>query len=151
MSKADELYSLLEPKVTELGYKCKEITFDKIGQDWILTVYIDNDNHDISIDDCEIVSRTLSPYLDETDPIEPSYILEVSSPGIDRPLKTNEDFNDAIGTMIEVKLYKKFNGKKEFIGELLENTDDTFTIAVDKDEITFNKKEVSKVAPAIIF
>lgn len=146
--KITDLFELLEPKVSGLGYKCKDITFNKNGKDWVLTVFIDNDEP-ISLDDCEKVSRVLSDYLDETDPIEQSYILEVSSPGIDAPLITDEDFSNNIDQLVEVNLYKKFNNKKKFVGTLKSFDNDSFTIEEEDNEITFNKNEVSKVAPYI--
>ena len=151
MSKESELKDLLSPLVTEEGYRCKDVTFEKSGQNWILTVFIDNTDHTISLDDCEFVSRSLSDYLDEVDPIEQSYILEVSSPGIDAPLKSKEDFDENIGNMIEVKLYRKKDGKKEFSGELIKSDENTFTILDEKNEIEFEMSEVSKVAPMVIF
>ena len=150
MSKADELYSLLEPLVTEAGYKCKDVTFEKSGKNWVLTVYIDNDEG-ISLEDCETVSQILSPFLDETDPIEPSYLLEVSSPGIDRPLKTDEDLEENIGEIVDVKLYSKVDGQKTYQGNLESFDSDTITIETDKKKISFNKDNISKISPAVIF
>ena len=131
MSKADELYELLEPVVTREGYKCKDVTFEKHGKTWILTVYIDKDG-EISLEDCEQVSRALSPFLDEVDPIEPSYLLEVSSPGIDRPLKTDEDLKENLEEVVDIKLFRKVDGKKTYQGKLKDFNDNTISIELDK-------------------
>ena len=86
VSKEFFLEELTAPVVESLGYELTDLTFEKQGKDWCLTLFIDSESG-ISLDDCEIVSRQISELLDEKDPIEQSYFLEVSSPGMDRPLK----------------------------------------------------------------
>ena len=96
---------LLEPIVAERGLELVDLEFVKEGANWYLRVYIDKEGG-VSIDDCEAVSRALEAKLDEKDPIEQAYVLEVSSPGIDRPLKKDADFIRFQGEIIDVKLYK---------------------------------------------
>lgn len=148
MSKINELKELLKPVVEEAGYECVDITFEKSGDDWILTTFIDNGGN-ISLEDCEKVSRILSPFLDEKDPIEQSYLLEVSSPGIDRPLVTEEDYKRNLGEEIEVKLYQKINGKKSFIGLLKEYNDNNIILETEDGEVELELSKISKAAPYI--
>ena len=101
--------------------------------------------------DCEAVSRAVDPILDEADPIEQAYYLSVSSIGIDRPLKKDRDYQRSLGSPITVKLYAPLKGKKEYTGELLSFTPDSFTISVKGEEMTFQKKDASKVQPYIDF
>jgi len=97
-----------------------DVEFLKEGSDWVLRIFLENKNGDLTIEECEKVSRALSMILDEEDPIDKSYILEVSSPGLERPLKTEEDFERFKGELIAVKTFKKIEGQKEFIGILKE-------------------------------
>ena len=97
-----------------------DVEFLKEGSDWILRIFLENKDGDLTIEECEKVSRALSMILDEEDPIDKSYILEVSSPGLERPLKTEEDFERFKGELIAVKTFKKIDGQKEFIGILKE-------------------------------
>ena len=87
-------------------------------RDRYLRVFVDKDGG-VSIDDCEIISRALEKILDENDPIEQAYFLEISSPGIDRPLKKKEDFIKFNGETVDVKLYRPIEGSKEYTGKLL--------------------------------
>lgn len=100
--------------------KLIDVEFLKEGSDWILRIFLENKDGDLTIEECEKVSRALSVILDEEDPIDKSYILEVSSPGLERPLKTEEDFERFKGELIAVKTFKKIEGQKEFIGTLKE-------------------------------
>ena len=110
-----------------------------------LTVYIDKPGG-VGLDDCERVSREIDPMIEDADPIADSYMLCVSSPGIDRPLKTERDFKRSVGKTVEVKLYKAFEGKKEFVGILTRYDSEGFTIQTDEEtEMTFTNKETALV------
>ncbi len=111
-----------------------DVEFLKEGSDWVLRIFLENKDGDLTIEECEKVSRSLSIILDEEDPIDKSYILEVSSPGLERPLKTEEDFERFRGELIAVKTFKKINGEKEFIGTLKEFADDQITLILDDDQ-----------------
>lgn len=95
-----------------------DIEYKKEGPNWYLRLFIDKPEG-VNLEDCQLVSEHLSEILDEIDPIEQSYILEVSSPGLDRPLKTAKDYEKFKNSTIEIKLYTPFNGKKEYIGKLI--------------------------------
>lgn len=118
MSKTvDTVRELAEPIVEEEGLELVDVEYVKEGPDYYLRVFIDRlDDNSVSLEDCEIVSNRLSEKLDEVDPIEGSYILEVSSPGVERPLKKIEDFDRFQGSLAYVKTYATIDGMKEFTG-----------------------------------
>lgn len=142
---------LLIPIIEEKNLELVDIEFVKEGPNWYLRIYIDKENG-VSIDDCEVISKALEKRLDETDPIEQAYILEVSSPGIDRPLKKEKDFIKYAGEIVDIKLYKPFDGKKEYQGELKGLQDKIITIIEeDGKEISFTQKEIASIRLAVIF
>ncbi|MEF9918692.1 MAG: ribosome maturation factor RimP [Eubacterium sp.] len=150
-SKEAMLEALIAPVVLEKGYECADVTFEKAGADWFLTVYIDRPEG-ISIEDCEVVSRCLSPFLDEKDPIEQSYFLEVSSPGIDRPLKKERDFLKQMDKRIVLSFYAPIDGSKQLSGILKAYTGENLTLQLDNDELKeFEMRGISKVSPEIEF
>ena len=113
-------------------------------------MYIDKPEG-VSIHDCEAVSRPLSDALDQADPIEGSYVLEVSSAGADRPLKKPEHFEQFIGAEVEVRLYRPADGRKDHVGTLLAYQDGDVTIAAPQGERTFPKKDVARVRLSVRF
>ena len=142
---------LLEPIVDANGLELVDLEFAKEGANWYLRVYIDK-NGGVSIDDCEMVSRALEAKLDEKDPIEQAYILEVSSPGIDRPLKKEADFVKYQGEIIDVKLYKAQGGSKQFQGKLLSLENSVLSIEEENGNVvTFEQKDIASVRLAVIF
>ena len=129
--------------------KLADLEFVKEGANWYLRVYIDKEGG-VTIDDCEAVSRALEAKLDEADPIEQAYILEVSSPGIDRPLKKDEDFVKYQGEMIDVKLYKAQEGRKQFQGKLLGLADGVVSLEEDGKIFAFERKDIASVRLAVL-
>lgn len=109
-----------------------------------LKVYIDN-NKGIDLDSCELFSRALGKELDEKDLIKDFYFLEVSSPGLNRRLKKDKDFESSIGKKIEVGLFSKQDGKKQFIGKLLFFDKDFLEIESGEENIKIDRKNISKV------
>ncbi|NLI89203.1 MAG: ribosome maturation factor RimP [Epulopiscium sp.] len=141
----------LEPIVAEYNYELVDIEYIKEGPNWYLRIYIDKPGG-ITIDDCEKTSRALEEILDEKDPIEGAYILEVSSPGLDRPLKKAADFKRNIGKIIDIKLYTPHNNQKEYQGKLDRFEDNMVTIITEEDEaVSFKLKDIAIAKPAIIF
>ena len=120
--------TLLEPIITRLGFELVDVEYVKEGGQWYLRAYIDKPGG-ITVDDCEAVSREFSDILDEKDYIEDSYIFEVSSPGLGRPLKKEKDFKRSLGEEVEVRTYRAIDHQKEFIGILDGYDKDTVTIA----------------------
>jgi len=122
-----------------------EVEFVKEGSEWILRVFLENSNGDLTIEECEKVSRSLSAVLDEEDPIDNKYILEVSSPGLERPLKNEADFQRFKGELIAVTTYKKIDGKKEFIGNLKDYNDGKIVIELKEGtEVELDDKIVAR-------
>ena len=142
-STVEQVWEIAQPIAQGLGLEIWDIRFVKEGADWYLRIFIDKEGG-VSIDDCEAVSRPLSDRLDEVDPIEGSYVLEVGSAGADRPLKKPEHFTRFLGEQVEVRLYRPVNGRKDFHGALTayENGDVTITPA-DGGPMTFAKKDVA--------
>lgn len=135
----------IEPTVTELGYRIWDVTYSKIGADYHLEITIDNDEG-INIDDCEKVHRAIDPILDECDPIEGFYYLEVSSPGIERELRTEEHFSLSLGEKVEIRLFAPRDGAKSLTGELVAYENGRITLATDAAEILLESGEYSKVS-----
>ena len=141
----------LEPIVTELGYELCEVEYSKKPNGMNLTIFIAHPDG-IKIEDCEKVHRTIDPILDEIDPTDGApYTLNVSSLGLDRPIKTDKDYNRNLGKMVTIKLFVNKEGKKEFVGKLIEKIDDVITIEVDGQPVKFNKSEVALCQLYIIF
>lgn len=123
-AKAEEL---ITPIIEANHFELVDMEYVKEGSNWYLRAYIDKDGG-ITVDDCELVSRAFSDLLDKEDFIEDSYILEVSSPGLGRPLKKDKDFKRNIGNEVELRLYKAVNKVKEDVGILTAFDKDTVTI-----------------------
>jgi ribosome maturation factor RimP len=124
-----------------------EVDYTKENNIYYLKVYLDTEDG-ITIDQCSDVSRALSNKLDELDYIEDSYFLEVSSPGIDRPFKTNEDFKRNLNKLIEVNLYAKKNGEKLYVGKLINIEGDSITIKIENKENKEIKFKIDEIAKA---
>lgn len=152
VSSEKRIEQMLEPTVSRMGYELVDVEFVKEGPNWYLRIFVDKEGG-VTIDDCEIISKELEKVLDENDPIEQAYFLEISSPGIDRPLKKKEDFIKFNGEMIDIKLYKPFEGSKEYSGKLVgyDENDGTVTIEIDSKNISFAKKEIASIRLAVIF
>jgi ribosome maturation factor RimP len=134
---------LLAPVFEEGEIELYDVDFLKEGANWYLRVFIDKEGG-VSINDCEAVSRKAEKILDERDPIEQSYILEVSSPGIDRPLRRDSDYSKFKGERVDVRLYKAVDKKKDFTGVLEGLIDDEIVIIGDTGErLSFPKAIVA--------
>jgi len=142
---SETVINIARPIAEGLGLVLVDVEFVREGKDWYLRVYIDKDGG-VTLDDCEAVSRPLSDKLDKLDPIPQAYLLEVSSPGVERPFKTSRDFEKAIGENVRVKLYKAINGRKTIDGILEKYDGETVTILTDEDvrEI-YQLKDISKI------
>ena len=155
MAKTANIASMAEkiitPCVEKLGYRIWDVEFVKEGAGWYLRITIDSDDG-IDIDDCEKVSRAISPLLDEADPIEQNYTLEVSSPGLTRPLKKENDFKRSIGKIVEIKTYTKIDNCKDFEGELTAYDEETVTILTeDEKELKIARKDISMIRLAFVY
>lgn len=146
-----KIIDIVLPIVEDNGFELVEVELVKEYKDLFLRIYIDKEGG-ILIDDCQLISNMISPKLDEHDVIKEKYFLEVSSPGLDRPLKREKDFLKNKGNEIEIKLYKPIDNKKMFVGVLDEYTGEQIHI-LDKDEnkIEFDIKDVALVKKVIKF
>ncbi|RAU44946.1 ribosome maturation factor RimP [Pseudomonas sp. RIT412] len=132
-SKLEQLQALLAPVVEGLGYQCWGIEFISQGRHSLLRIYIDKEGG-ILVDDCEGVSRQVSGVLDVEDPISSEYTLEVSSPGMDRPLFTLEQFASHAGEQVKIKLRSPFEGRRNFQGLLRGVEEQDVVVQVDAHE-----------------
>ena len=141
----------LDPIVEEYGFELVDVEYVKEGSTWYLRSYIDKPGG-ISIDDCEKVSRRLSDLLDQEDFIEDAYIMEVSSPGLGRPLKKEKDFRRSLGEEVEIRTYRMIDKQKEFTGILKDYDENTVTITLaDETEKTFDKDDIALIRLAFDF
>lgn len=146
----DIVAEIAGPIVERHSFELVDVEFIKEGANWYLRIYIDKPGG-ITIDDCQIVSEEISDILDKKDPIEQSYFLEVSSPGLDRPLKKDSDFEKFKGELVEVKVYKPIDGRKVFEGELVGLVDDKIVIEIDNRNVEFQRDQVAVVRRVIKF
>ncbi len=143
-----------EDFLAEQNLELYNVEFQKEGKDWFLRVYIDKTGEAagyISTDDCELVSRFLSEKLDEADPIEQNYYLEVSSPGMDRALITEEHYRRYTGQLVDVKLYTGIDGKKTYQGILKGLDNGILVIETDGKTVELPFDKVAKTNLAVIF
>ena len=134
----------------EHQFELVDIEYVSEGGTFYLRVYIDKPGG-ITVDDCEVVSRKVSDLLDKKDFIDDSYLLEVSSPGLGRQLKKDKDFDRSMGKEVEIRLYKPFQGRKEYKGVLQAYSKDIVTIRDDEGEITLNRAEIALIRLAFDF
>ncbi|MCX7711834.1 MAG: ribosome maturation factor RimP [Clostridia bacterium] len=147
----DAVTELVKPITDQHSFELVDVEFIKEGANWYLRIYIDKPKG-ITIDDCQVVSEELSEKLDKEDPIEQSYFLEVSSPGLERPLKKDRDFEKYKGEVVEVKLFEALDGRKIFEGELLGLIDDRIVVKPEKgSEMAFDRDKVALVRRVIKF
>lgn len=139
---AERVYSLIKETVEAQGVELWDVRFLKEGATWYLRVFIDKPDG-ISIDDCTNVSHAIDPIIDEADPIDISYYLEVCSPGIERELSRPHHYEKVKGQKIKLKLYKALDGKKEFIG-ILKDVGENIALETDGEIKTFPLSAVSK-------
>jgi len=144
----DVLKNMLEPAVHAVGMQLWGIEFLAQGKHSILRIYIDSDNG-VTIDDCEAVSHQVSGILDVEDPIKSEYHLEVSSPGMDRPLFTLEQVARYVGETLKVKLQMAISGRRNFSGTLASVQGDVLTFEVDGQPltVTFNQIDKANLVP----
>ena len=139
---AEKVYGLIKETVEAEGVNLWDVRFLKEGASWYLRVFIDKPEG-ISIDDCTNVSHAIDPIIDEADPIDVSYYLEVCSAGLERELTRQSHFEACVGKRVKIKLYKALDGVKEFTG-VLKAAADTVTIETEGGEYEFEFKDISK-------
>ena len=140
----------LIPIMEEHQFELVDVEWVKEAGTWYLRAYVDKEGG-ISVDDCEIVSRRLSDWLAKEDFITESYILEVSSPGLGRPLKKEKDFARSLGKDVDVKLYRARDKRKDFTGVLKAYDEQTVTIEEEGEELVFERGEIALIRLAFDF
>lgn len=147
MKSAKNVVSLVTPLAEqvagELGYIVWDIDYVKEGTEWFLRIDIDKESG-VGIDDCERYSRTIDPLLDEIDPIEEQYTLQISSPGLERVIKNDFHLEHCLHQPVCVRLYAPLNGFKEYIGDLVSYTEETVTVYVD-ELVEIPRKAIGKM------
>ena len=153
MNKKDlkkEIYPLAEEVAEELGYEIVDIEFQKGSKHDLLSIFIYK-KEDIDLNDCTDMSRNLEKKLDNLEILENPYYLEISSPGLDRPLKTKDDYRRNVGKEVDLKLYAPIDGKKEF-SFVLDKYDDEFVYCnIDGEELKIPIKSISSMKQTIKF
>ena len=155
MSKRDEYEKRVEaylmPVMEKNQFELVDVEYVKEAGTWYLRAYIDKEGG-FTVDDCELVSRQLGEWLDREDFIDDSYILEVSSPGLGRPLKKERDFARSIGAEVEIRTYRMVEGRKEFTGVLEKYDSESVTVSYeDGTKQNFDRKEIALIRLAFDF
>ena len=150
MKVEDVVYEIAKPVTDKHHFELVEVEYKKEGGEWYLRIYIDKDGG-VTIDDCQLVSEEVSELLDQADPIDNSYIFEVSSPGIERPLKTERDYQKSMGKLVEAKLFAPIDGKKVIEGILTGYTDTSVELEQNKNKIVLEKQQIAIIKPVIVF
>jgi len=141
-SKCEEL---ITPIIEENKFELVDVEYVKEGSNYYLRVYIDKPGG-ITVDDCEVVSRSFNEILDSEDFIEDSYIFEVSSPGLGRPLKKDRDFERSIGEEVDIKLYRAIDKSKDYTGVLKAYTEQTVDVEFEDGQVkTFDRKDIALI------
>ena len=155
MARRDEYESRVEkfliPIMEENNFELVDVEYVREVGVWYLRAYIDKEGG-IAVDDCEIISRKLGEWLDKEDFIDDSYILEVSSPGLGRPLKKEKDFVRSMGKDVDVRLYRQIDKQKEFTGALSAYDENTVTLTMeDGSQMVFEKADIALIRLALDF
>lgn len=150
---SDKVMNFAKPIVEDLGYELVEVEYAKKFDGYTLTLFIYNKDNPITLNDCEKVSRTLDEPLDELDPTKGQpYNFNVSSLGLDRPIKTDGDFSRNINKEIEIKLYSPIDKKKQYVGYLRDFNKDTITLEIKGNKIIeITRAQIAKANLAIHF
>ena len=142
--------ALIMPIIEANHFELVDVEWVKEGSNWFLRAYIDKEGG-ITVDDCEVVSRAFSEKLDEEDFIDTAYIMEVSSPGLGRPLKKEKDYLRNMGKELEIRTYRAIDREKEFYGILKAYDADSVTIENEDGERTFLKADIALIRQAFDF
>lgn len=142
----EKVEQLIKTRVEELGYQLYDVQYVKEGQNYFLRIFIEKENGDIDLNDCEKVNDGINEVLDSADYIKDQYFLEVSSTGIEKVLRKDKHLESNIGNKIEVKLFKPINKQKEFVGNLKSFNEEEIILSLDNQtEIKINRKEISLI------
>lgn len=143
----EKIENRIKPIIEEIGYNLYDVQYAKEGKDYFLRIFIEKDNGDVDLDDCEKVNNAITDVLDEEDYIKEQYFLEVSSTGVEKMIRKERHLEENIGNIITVKLFKPVDGSKEFIGKLKSFDKDILVIELDdeKTEVELERKNISLI------
>lgn len=150
MSVEQQIEALVAPVIEEKGLELVDVEYVKEGVHWYLRLYIDKEGG-VDLDDCTNVSHSVSEILDQKDPITQAYMLEVSSPGLERPLKKDEDFERFQGKLARISTKEPFQGYKEFTGYLMGLVEDEVVLEYEKETIKIPRSLIEKANLALEF
>lgn len=139
----ERVEKLIQEPIKNLGYEIYDVQYVKEGKEYYLRIFIDKQDGLIDLNDCEKVSNEINDMLDESNLIKDQYYLEVSSTGIERIIRKDEHLKKNIDDVISIKLFKPIDGKKEFIGKLIEFNENEIKINIDNKELIINRKDIS--------
>ena len=141
---------LITPILERMHFELVDVEYVKEGGTWYLRAYIDKEGG-ITVNDCEAVAREMNEILDREDFVEDSYVFEVSSPGLGRPLKKEKDYKRSMGKELEIRTYRAINREKEFYGILKSYDENSVTIENEDGEQTFQKSDIALIRLAFDF
>lgn len=145
----DRVESLIKPKIENLGYKLYDVQFVKEGQNYFLRIFIEKENENIDLNDCEKVNNEIDTLLDSANCIKEQYFLEVSSTGIEKILRKDEHLKENMGTKVQLNLFKPIEElkekKKEIIGILKDFNDNNIVLELEKGEIIIDRRNISQI------
>lgn len=147
---SNKVENLIMPVIEKNKIELVDVQYLKEGKEWYLRIFIDKPEG-ITLDDCELISREIGQLLDERDLIKTSYILEVSSPGIERPLKKEKDYLRFLGSKIMIKTFEAINGEKTFVGNLKEFKEGIVTLNVNEKDINISLDKVASANLTVDF
>ncbi len=151
ISLRQQLLEIGQSETEKLGYELVDMEYKRNQKPQVLTYFVYHPEG-VDLDICADISNAIGKQLDELDLIKDAYQLEVSSPGLDRPIKTMDDYRRNLGKLVELKLYAAQNGNKDFLGNLKDYDEDTVTIVKeDGEEITFDQDSIAIMKQAIVF
>ena len=141
---------LITPILDRMNFELVDVEYVKEGGTWYLRAYIDKEGG-ITVNDCEAVAREMNEILDREDFVEDSYVFEVSSPGLGRPLKKEKDFQRNLGEEVEVRTFRAIEGQKEFTGVLKAYDKESVTIELEETEMKFARTDIALIRQAFDF
>ena len=139
----ERVEELVKKPIEDLGYILYDVQYSKEGKDYFLRIFIDSKNG-IDLNDCEKVNDAINDLLDSADYIKEQYFLEVSSPGVERVLRKDRHLEENIGSIVEVKLFKQLDGKKEYIG-ILKNFNEKSVEIEDENNISIERNNIAQI------
>lgn len=141
----EKIENRVSPIIKELGYDLYDVQYAKEGKDYFLRIFIEKENGEIDLDDCEKVNNAITDVLDEDDYIKEQYFLEVSSTGVEKMIRKEKHLQENVGNLITIKLFKPVDGEKEYVGKLKEFNNDTLTIELEESDVELERKNISLI------